>query len=61
MLHHAMIDRVWTLWQAQDPENPQYALNGTAPMSNPPNTPEVDLDSQVTWGVLGDNKTLRGR
>lgn len=58
MLHHAMVDRVWTLWQAQDPENRQYALNGTSTMLNPPDTPEVDLDTQVTWGSLGENKTL---
>ncbi|GFF57475.1 tyrosinase central domain protein [Aspergillus udagawae] len=59
MLHHAMVDRVWTLWQAQDPANRQYALNGTSTIMNPPGTPEVDLDTQVAWGSLGENKTLR--
>ncbi|KAF7716748.1 Tyrosinase central domain-containing protein [Penicillium ucsense] len=59
MLHHAMVDRVWTLWQAQDVKNRQYALNGTSVMGNPPDAPEVNLDTQVTWGALGQNRTLR--
>ncbi|KAI2087553.1 hypothetical protein LOZ36_002691 [Ophidiomyces ophidiicola] len=59
MLHHAMVDRIWTLWQAQDPENHQWALNGTATIMNPPTSPEVDLDTQLTWGWLSSNKSLR--
>ncbi|EEP79377.1 conserved hypothetical protein [Uncinocarpus reesii 1704] len=59
MLHHAMVDRIWALWQAQDPENRRWALNGTSTIMNAPSTPEVDLDTQLTWGWLSENKTLR--
>ena len=27
--HHAQIDRMWAIWQAQDPKNRQYATGGT--------------------------------
>lgn len=59
MLHHAMVDRIWTLWQARDPENRRWALNGTSTIMNAPTTPEVDLDTRLTWGPLGPEKTLR--
>lgn len=28
-LHHAMIDRVWAIWQSRDPSTRHYALDGT--------------------------------
>lgn len=59
MLHHAMVDRVWTLWQAQNPKHRQYALNGTSTNMNPPTAPDVTLDTQLTWGSLGNSLTMR--
>jgi tyrosinase len=59
MLHHAMVDRIWALWQAQGPESRRWALNGTSTIHNAPNTPEVTLDTEMAWGVLSANKTLR--
>ncbi|KAJ5670389.1 uncharacterized protein N7477_005752 [Penicillium maclennaniae] len=59
MLHHAMVDRIWTLWQEQDPENRQYALNGTSSIMNAPTTPEVDLNTELTWGLLSPLKRMR--
>jgi tyrosinase len=59
MLHHAMVDRIWTLWQEQDPKNRQYALNGTSTIMNAPTTPEVHLDTELTWGSLSLSKRLR--
>lgn len=59
MLHHAMVDRVWALWQAKDLENRQWAMNGTSTIRNPPTAPLVNLDTEVTWGPLSANKTMR--
>lgn len=28
-LHHAQLDRLWAIWQAQDPKNRQYQVAGT--------------------------------
>ncbi|CAG8255171.1 unnamed protein product [Penicillium salamii] len=59
MLHHAMVDRIWTLWQERDLKNRQYALNGTSTILNAPTTPEVDLDTELAWGPLSVAKKLR--
>jgi tyrosinase len=59
MLHHAMVDRVWTLWQEKDLKNRQYALNGTSTIKNAPDTPDVNLDTELTWGSLSVTKRLR--
>ena len=56
-LHHGMVDPVWTMWQAQDPENRQYALSGTLTTLNIPPSPNVTLDDYLSWGVLGEVKT----
>ncbi|KIW33257.1 uncharacterized protein PV07_00124 [Cladophialophora immunda] len=58
-LHHGMIDRVWTLWQAADPANRVNALSGTSTIFNQNTTPNVTLDTVVNWGYLGPPKTLR--
>lgn len=55
-LHHAMLDRVWAIWQALDPETRTYALNGTTVIFDPPDAPEVTLDTVQSWGVLGVEK-----
>lgn len=58
-LHHGMIDRVWTLWQAADPEARTYALNGTTVIFDPPDAEEVTLDTVQNWGYLGEPKATR--
>ncbi|GFN11514.1 tyrosinase family protein [Aspergillus tubingensis] len=58
-LHHAQVDRMWTLWQARDPAARQYALNGTQTLENVPPSPELTLDDQITFGPLGKNYTTR--
>ncbi|KAF9892078.1 hypothetical protein FE257_002484 [Aspergillus nanangensis] len=52
MLHHSMVDRVWTLWQNEDPVHRQDALNGTTIINNPPGSPTVTVDTVVEFGVL---------
>lgn len=56
-LHHAMIDLVWTRWQAMDPADRQYALSGTSTIFNGNATPEVTLGTVQNWGYLGSKKT----
>ncbi|KAH8668543.1 hypothetical protein BX600DRAFT_435074 [Xylariales sp. PMI_506] len=55
-LHHAMVDRVWTLWQAADPAARTTALNGTNVIFDPPSASEVTLETVQNWGVLGAAK-----
>lgn len=56
-LHHSMVDRLWTMWQAAAPETRQYALSGTSTIFNGNETGEVTLETTQNWGVLGRNKT----
>ena len=37
------------MWQAQDPENRQYALSGTPTTLNIPPSPNVTLDDYLSW------------
>ncbi|KAI9841941.1 MAG: hypothetical protein M1838_003337 [Thelocarpon superellum] len=46
-LHHAQIDRLWWLWQAQDPASRQYALSGTGTYLNQPASPNVTIQDSV--------------
>ncbi|KAJ5565778.1 hypothetical protein N7535_007416 [Penicillium sp. DV-2018c] len=58
MLHHAMIDRLWSIWQAQDEWNRRYALNGTSTILNPPNGTIVTLETVMEFGVLGRSRSV---
>lgn len=51
-LHHGMVDRMWTMWQAKDDLNRRYAINGTTVILNPAGTPEVTLETVMEWGIL---------
>ncbi|KAI0599277.1 hypothetical protein F4775DRAFT_552168 [Biscogniauxia sp. FL1348] len=57
-LHHTNLDRLWSIWQAEDPAR-RSQFNGTSTYLNPIGyTPEVDIDTQITFPVLGENITL---
>ena len=58
MLHHAMIDRIWGIWQQQDPPNRRNALNGTTIIYDPPDAPLVTLDTVMEFGVLGSTRKV---
>jgi tyrosinase len=58
-LHHGMIDRVWTIWQALDPANRQYQISGTGTFLNIPPSANITLDDTINWGVLGPEMTVR--
>lgn len=57
-LHHGMIDRVWTVWQAANPSMRTYELSGTSTIFNGNSTPEVTPSTVQDWGILaGDRLT----
>lgn len=51
-LHHANVDRMWTLWQEKDEETRRLAVNGTVSLYNAPDTPEVTLETMMLYGEL---------
>ena len=57
-LHHGMIDLVWTMWQARDPANRQFALSGGSTTFNIPPSPNVTLSYVENWGVLGEAREI---
>ena len=57
-LHHGMIDRMWTLWQAADCKERQYAISGTHTFLNVPPSANVTLSDTMNWGVLGPEMTV---
>ncbi|KAE8385645.1 hypothetical protein BDV23DRAFT_188018 [Aspergillus alliaceus] len=59
MLHHAMIDRLWSLWQGEDRPNRRNALNGTTIIYDPPSAPLVTLDTVMEFGVLDSTRRVR--
>lgn len=58
MLHHGMVDRIWAMWQDLDEENHRWAINGTMSLHNFPLTPELTLDTNFGFGVLGRDKNM---
>lgn len=52
-LHHAQIDRLWTLWQHVDLSTRQYALSGTRTFLNWPPSPVATLEDTIDLGKLG--------
>ncbi|KAF2971331.1 hypothetical protein GQX73_g2217 [Xylaria multiplex] len=57
-LHHAQIDRLWAIFQDQDPAERRYSYNGTGTFQNPAGTPEVTNSTVVPFGILGNDVTL---
>ncbi|OOF95563.1 hypothetical protein ASPCADRAFT_170305 [Aspergillus carbonarius ITEM 5010] len=57
-LHHAMVDRVWTLWQQEDPESRLEAVNGTGIVHDPPDAELVTLDTVMDFGVLDEARKV---
>lgn len=57
-VHHAMVDRLWALWQEGHP-GMRYAYNGTSTIFNPPGvTPEVVNSTVMSFGIVGDPITV---
>ncbi|MCJ1407438.1 hypothetical protein MMC19_001509 [Ptychographa xylographoides] len=56
--HHSNVDRMWTIWQARDPVNRQFALNGTTVNYDPAGAPIANLLTEQNWGVLHGPKPM---
>ncbi|CAG8972828.1 hypothetical protein HYALB_00001247 [Hymenoscyphus albidus] len=52
-LHHAQMDRLWTIWQGLDPKNRQYKINGTTTMNNDPPSNVTQLGDFIDVGFAG--------
>ncbi|OLN85068.1 Grixazone synthase 4 [Colletotrichum chlorophyti] len=55
-LHHAMIDRVWWIWQMLSPQERQYgevALSGTKTFMNEPPSANGTFDDYLEYGYVG--------
>ncbi|KAH8653070.1 hypothetical protein BGZ60DRAFT_533264 [Tricladium varicosporioides] len=52
-MHHGMIDRIWWIWQMQDPENRMNVLPGNAPKND---TVDLKWTAKVgkTWDLLNN-------
>jgi tyrosinase len=55
-LHHAMIDRVWSIWQALDAETRQNAISGTQTLNDSPPSPIGQLTDSIAFGFAGKNE-----
>ncbi|KAG4415768.1 hypothetical protein IFR04_011068 [Cadophora malorum] len=53
-LHHGMIDRVWWLWQNQDPANRINAISGTGTFLNFPTSANTTLNTIIDLGFAGN-------
>lgn len=55
-LHHAMIDRVWWMWQMLSPRERQYgetALGGTNTFLDQPPSANTTMDDYLEYGYVG--------
>ncbi|KAI0198165.1 Di-copper centre-containing protein [Astrocystis sublimbata] len=52
-VHHAQIDRVWTLWQNANPQHRTLQVSQTVTAFNDPPSANVTLNTVMDFGVLG--------
>lgn len=50
-LQHSQIDRVWWIWQNQDPENRRYQIGDTITVNNSPPSRNATLEDVIDLGV----------
>ena len=51
-IHHAMIDRIWTVWQYMDRESRQEQIYGTSTLNNSPASPDMTLKDSLPFGLV---------
>ncbi|KAM0702681.1 hypothetical protein Q7P35_010113 [Cladosporium inversicolor] len=54
-IHHAMIDRIWTVWQYMDRENRQNAIYGTSTLNNSPASADMTLADKLPFGLVTES------
>lgn len=57
-LHHAMIDRIWTVWQYLDISNRQNIIRGTSTLNNDPASPDMQLTDVLPFGFITEDQTF---
>jgi tyrosinase len=57
-MHHAMIDRIWTIWQSLDYENRRMDMQGGTSMMGGSRR-QQSLDDPTDLGVVGQNYAIR--
>ncbi|KAI1149682.1 Di-copper centre-containing protein [Nemania diffusa] len=58
-LHHSQIDRMWTIWQNLNPQNRTLQVSETGTAFNEPPSPNVTLDTEIDFSVLGPQVAVR--
>ncbi|KAM3081244.1 hypothetical protein ACMFMG_005199 [Clarireedia jacksonii] len=62
-VHHGQMDRIWTYWQALDPEKRQYLLDagsyGHVTWANEPASELTKLTDVIDMGYAGDSTTIQ--
>ncbi|KAH9218684.1 hypothetical protein DL95DRAFT_360405 [Leptodontidium sp. 2 PMI_412] len=56
-LHHAQVDRVWSIWQGLDFENRKNQVTGTLTLMNTPPSELGTIDTVMDLGFNGGSKT----
>ncbi|KAK2882371.1 hypothetical protein FQN49_000426 [Arthroderma sp. PD_2] len=57
-LHHAQVDRMWTIWQNLNPEKRTHQVWGTETAFNDPPSANVTLDTMIDYKVLAPKQKL---
>ena len=57
-LHHAMIDKIWVVWQYLDIANRQNIIHGTSTLNNDPPSPDMSLTDVIPFGFVAPDQTF---
>ncbi|TGO34971.1 hypothetical protein BHYA_0175g00240 [Botrytis hyacinthi] len=57
-LHHAMVDKVWGLWQSLNAGNRTKMVHGTGTAFNTPPSANITLDTVVDFGILAPKRKI---
>lgn len=58
-LHHAQVDRVWSIWQGLNAANRTNQVYGTGTAFNEPPSPNVTLATSLNFDVLSPSVSIR--
>ena len=57
-VHHAMIDKIWTVWQNLDISDRQSVIKGTSTLNNDPPSPDMALTDVIPFGFVAPPQTF---
>lgn len=57
-LHHAMVDRIWVMWQYMDISRRQNTIRGTSTLNNNPPSAEMTLSDMLPFGLIGQDQVF---